>query len=40
MEIGQSILMAKKMADGYEMETWFQIAYENSCALEKLLTFN
>ena len=33
--------MAKKMAGYYEMGLcWFQIAWENSCALDEVLTFN
>ena len=33
--------MAKKMAGGYEMGLCrFQIAWENSCALDEVLTFN
>ena len=33
--------MAKKMAGCYEMGIyWFQIAWENSCRLDKALTFN
>ena len=33
--------MAKKMAGYYEMGLcWFQIARENSCALDEVLTFN
>ena len=33
--------MAKKMVGCLEMGLcWFQIAWENSCALDKVLTFN
>ena len=40
-KICQSILIIKTMAGCYDMGThWFQIALENSCALDKMLTFN
>ena len=41
LEMGQSILMTKKVAGCYEMKIfWFQIAWENRCVLDKVLTFN
>ena len=35
------ILTAKNLAGYYEMEIyWFQIAWESSCVLDKVLMFN